>query len=173
MNLEGRDPQGIVKQKEYEEVREQVIDVLQGLRDPETGERVATMVLTREESVNIGWGDERTGDVVYFLRPPYTVWCGPLEDLLTYMATERHLGEDWTFRDQSRVTGIHGYYLPNDRVDRFSNSSIFMAKGPGVKRGVELKKPVKLMDITPTISYILGIPPPRDSEGRILHEILL
>ena len=173
VNLEGRDPQGVVKQKEYEEVREQVIDELQGLRDPETGERVTTMVLTREESVNIGWGDERAGDVVYFLRPPYTVWCGPLEDLLTYMATEGHLGKDWVFRDQSRVTGIHGYYLPNDRVDRFSNSSVFMAKGPGVKRGVELKKPVKLMDIAPTISYILGIPPPRDSEGRILHEILL
>ena len=172
INLRGRDPQGIVEPGEYEEVREQVIDLLQGFKDPETGERVATMVMTREESVNVGMGDERTGDVVYFLKPPFTIWCGPLVDILTYTATDDHLDGSWIVRDQARVTGIHGYYTPNETVGRFSNSAILIMRGPGVERGVELKKPVKLVDIAPTIAHLLGIPLPRNCEGRVLHEVL-
>ena len=172
VNLKGRDPQGIVPLKDYEEIREQVIDILQNLKDPENGNRMTTMVLTREESVNIGMGDERTGDVIYFLRPPYTIWCGPIEDLLTCMATERHLNEDWIVRDQSRVTGIHGYYLPNERVGDFSNAAVLIMKGPGIKKGVELKKPIRLTDIAPTIAHLLRIPPPKDSDGRVIYEAL-
>ncbi|RLE68737.1 MAG: hypothetical protein DRJ34_02415 [Thermoprotei archaeon] len=172
INLKNRDPQGIVERNEYEDMREQIIDILQDLRDPETGERIMTMVMTREESQNIGLGDERTGDVVYFLRPPYTIWCGSIEDILTYMASDRHMGKDWLVLNQSRVTGIHGYYLPNERVENFSNSSVFIIKGPRIKKGERLKKPIRLTDIAPTISYLMGIPPPRDSEGRILYEIL-
>ena len=45
-------------------------------------------------------------------------------------------------------------------------------KGPGIERGVKLKRPVRLIDVAPTIAHVLGIPPPRDNEGRVLHEIL-
>jgi arylsulfatase A-like enzyme len=47
-----------------------------------------------------------------------------------------------------------------------------MIKGPGIKKGEELKKQVRLIDIAPTISYLLGIPSPSNSEGRVLYEIL-
>ena len=170
INLEGRDPQGIVKKNEYEEVREQVIDLLQGLKDPITGDRITTMVLTREESLNIGLGDERTGDIVYFLKPPYTIWHGPIEDLLTYMATEEHL-KDWLVKDQSRITGIHGYYLSNEKLEDFSNMATLIISGPGIKKGEEFKRIPKLQDIAPTIAYLLNIPPPRENDGRILYEI--
>ena len=172
INMKNRDPQGIVESEDYESIREQVIDILQGLKDPDTNERITTVTITREESVNIGMGDERTGDVVYFLRPPYTIWHGPLEDILTYKATDKHLKEDWVVKSQSRITGIHGYYLPNVKVGSFSNSSILIMKGPGIKKGEKLKKPVYLMDIAPTISHLLGIPAPSHSQGRILYETL-
>ncbi|MBS7642183.1 MAG: alkaline phosphatase family protein [Candidatus Bathyarchaeia archaeon] len=172
INLVGRDPNGIVEAKDYEDLREQVVDILQNLRDPDTGRKITAMVLRREESVNIGLGDERTGDIVYFLKPPYTIWHGPTEDLLTYKATEDHL-KDWLVRDQSRITGIHGYYLPNERMDRFSNTAIFIMNGPHVKKGEKLKKPIRLTDIAPTISYLLGIPVPRDCEGRVIYEALI
>jgi len=172
VNLEGRDPDGIVKPGEYEDVREEVIDVLQGMKDPETGRRIATTVMTREESWNIGMGDERTGDVVFFLKPPYTIWWGPIVDLLTYMATSEHLEGEWLVRNQENVTGIHGYYLPNEAVEPFTNSAILLMKGPGVQKGLELKRPIELVDVAPTISHLLGIPPPKNSEGRIIHEAL-
>jgi len=149
-----------------------VIDVLQGMRDPETGRRIVTAVMTREESWNIGMGDERTGDVVFFLKPPYTIWWGPIDDLLTYMATSEHLESEWLVRNQGNVTGIHGYYLPNEAVEPFMNSAILLMKGPGVQKGLELKRPVELVDVAPTISHLLGIPPPKNSEGRIIHEAL-
>ncbi|RLE96371.1 MAG: hypothetical protein DRJ96_06750 [Thermoprotei archaeon] len=172
VNMRGRDPQGVVEPREYENVREEVIDLLQGLRDPESGDRIATMVMTREEAENVGMGGERAGDVVYFLRPPYTIWCGPIIDLLTYTATDDHLRGGWLVRDQSRVTGIHGYYLPNERVGDFSNSALLIMRGPGVARGVELRRPVRLTDVAPTICHLLEIPPPRDCEGRVIHEAL-
>ncbi|MGC9086715.1 MAG: hypothetical protein ACP5IT_11035, partial [Thermoproteota archaeon] len=59
----------------------------------------------------------------------------------------------------------------NDKVSEFSNSSMLIIKGPGIKKGEELKKQVRLMDIAPTISYLLGINPPHTSEGRVLYEI--
>ena len=172
INLQGRDPQGIVRNEEYESIRSQVVEILQNLKDPDTGDRITTMVMTKEESVNVGLGDERTGDVVYALRPSYTIWWGPIEDLLTYKATDRHLNQEWLVESQSNITGIHGYYLPNDKVGEFSNSSMLIIKGPGIKKGEELKKQVRLMDIAPTISYMLGINPPHTSEGRVLYEIL-
>ena len=172
VNLEGRDPDGIVKPSEYEDLREEVIDVLQGMRDPQTGQRIVTAVMTREESWNIGMGDERTGDVVFFLKPPYTIWWGPIDDLLTYMATSEHLESEWLVRSQENVTGIHGYYLPNEVVEPFMNSAILIMKGPGVQKGLELKRPVELVDVAPTIFHLLGIPPPKNSEGRIIHEAL-
>lgn len=45
------------------------------------------------------------------------------EDLLTYRATEGHL-KDWLVRNQSRITGIHGYYLPNESVSILEYSYI-------------------------------------------------
>jgi len=171
INLKGRDPQGIIDKEDYEDLRNKVSDILYNLRDPDTGKRIFTMITTREESVNIGLGDERTGDIVYFLNPPYTVWHGPIEDLHTYMATKEHL-EEWLVKDQSRITGIHGYYLPNVKVKDFLNSSMFIINGPGIKRGITLKKMIRLIDIAPTISYLLGIRPPENSEGRILYEIM-
>jgi len=171
INLKGRDPQGIIDKEDYEDLRNKVSDILYNLRDPDTGKRIFTMITTREESVNIGLGDERTGDIVYFLNPPYTIWHGPIEDLHTYMATKEHL-EEWLVKDQSRITGIHGYYLPNVKVKDFQNSSMFIINGPGIKKGITLKKMIRLIDIAPTISYLLGIRPPENSEGRILYEIM-
>ncbi|MEM2740017.1 MAG: hypothetical protein QXQ29_04375 [Candidatus Bathyarchaeia archaeon] len=35
-----------------------------------------------------------------------------------------------------------------------------------------LKRIVYAVDIAPTICYLLGIPPPRDTEGSIIYQIL-
>jgi predicted AlkP superfamily phosphohydrolase/phosphomutase len=50
INLEGREPQGIVKPgAEYEQVREAIIQGLEALVDPETGEQPVYKVYRREE----------------------------------------------------------------------------------------------------------------------------
>lgn len=49
INLEGREPNGIVKEENYEEVRQNIIDDLKQLEDPETGEKVVENIYKKEE----------------------------------------------------------------------------------------------------------------------------
>lgn len=47
----------------------------------------------------------------------------------------------------------------------------FMVSGYGVIPGAELDDP-RLVDVAPTITHLLGVPAPADSQGRVLEEIL-
>jgi len=59
----------------------------------------------------------------------------------------------------------HGYH-----PDRPGYSSLFLASGPGVSRGVETKA-IRIVDIGPTLAALLGLEMP-GSEGRVVKEIL-
>ncbi len=59
--------------------------------------------------------------------------------------------------DMNRLTGMH-------RVE-----GVFLARGPGVRRGVRLAD-AGVMDIAPTVLYLLDLPIGRDIEGRVLRE---
>jgi len=61
--------------------------------------------------------------------------------------------------DKTRQTGMH-------RVE-----GVLLARGPGIRRGVRLAD-AGIMDIGPTILYLLDLPLGRDMEGRILKEAL-
>ena len=65
----------------------------------------------------------------------------------------------------------HGQQVTTARFGFGSLKGLFIASGPGIKRGVTIARNISLADIAPTISYVLDIPGPMDSEGRILHEI--
>lgn len=59
INLEEREPRGTVPEEEYEEVRREIIEDLEQLRDPETGEKVVENVYKKEEI----YSGERMEDV--------------------------------------------------------------------------------------------------------------
>ena len=61
--------------------------------------------------------------------------------------------------DKNRLTGMH-------RVE-----GVFLAQGPGIRRGAKLKD-AGVLDITPTVLYLLDLPVGRDMEGRVLEEII-
>ena len=42
----------------------------------------------------------------------------------------------------------------------------------GYVRPIDFMGPVQQVDIAPTISYLLGIDPPKHSQGRILYDML-
>jgi len=47
---------------------------------------------------------------------------------------------------------------------------IFIIRGKGVKRGVEI--PLShIMDIAPTVLYLFGIPIPRAMDGRVILDV--
>jgi predicted AlkP superfamily phosphohydrolase/phosphomutase len=72
VNLKGRDPQGIVDQKDYKKLVEKIIDDLYAYRDPETGRRVITFALNRNDMEVLGLGGPHCGDIFYILEPEFT-----------------------------------------------------------------------------------------------------
>jgi predicted AlkP superfamily phosphohydrolase/phosphomutase len=71
INLQGRDPDGIVAPEELAHVQRQVIDAILEYRDPQTGERPFALALTHQDAEMINVWGELAGDVVYALRPEF------------------------------------------------------------------------------------------------------
>ncbi|MEM3486526.1 MAG: alkaline phosphatase family protein [Candidatus Hadarchaeum sp.] len=172
INLKGREQDGIVPAAEYESVRTHVIEVLRRIRDPDTGEQVMALVCRREDLGLIGPAEDRIGDVVFFLKPPYTTWNGTLSSLrFARVPAERLYGNIVT--SSGPVLGHHTPFLPAERYGLFSNRAMFILVGPKVRKGGRRPIPIGLKDVAPTIAYLLGIPAPANSEGRVIFDILV
>ena len=171
VNLKGRDPHGVVSPHEYEDVRDRIIEALYSIRDPETGSRVVEIALRREDAAILGLGGERDGDVVYFLKPPYEIFDGRLDQLNTAEVPPDLLAKGEVY-DAERAFCAHVYYLPTVSSRYFTVKSTLIMRGPGIREGVRLKRPVRLVDLAPTLAHLMGIPKPRDAEGRVVYEAL-
>jgi predicted AlkP superfamily pyrophosphatase or phosphodiesterase len=66
---------------------------------------------------------------------------------------------------EEKFRAVHGYH-----PDRPGYSSLFLAAGAGVRRGVELD-PIRIVDVGPTLATLLGLEMP-EAEGRVLTEIV-
>ena len=158
VNLKSRYKGGVVEDYEYEEVRDQTIDLLRSLRDEE-GRPVISFAFKREDAPMIGLWGESIGDIVYAYSPGYT-W--------SHNRYEEKISVD---------TGAnHGPQIPTAESIYGSNYAVFMIAGPKIKRGyvrpLELLGPVFTVDVAPTVSYLLNVDPPRHSQGRILYDFL-
>jgi predicted AlkP superfamily phosphohydrolase/phosphomutase len=148
INLKGRQPEGTVAPgAEYEALRDQILQKLADLKEPDTGERLVLRAFRREELYD-GPYVERAPDIVFELKPGYE--GGPALSPPT-------------------VGPIPSSYLKM-RSGNHTMTGIFVARGPFVRRGVELPD-IQLADVTPTILYYLGLPIPENMDGRVVTEI--
>ncbi len=151
INLEGREPTGIVPPEEYREVQRQIVELLQSVRDPETGEEVFDIITIKEMTKAFHLYNENTGDVFVTTRKGYTLsyqyWVGIQFEPSTYY-------------------GQHGY---NPLIPELY--ATFIACGPRIRHTIIA--PIRIIDIAPTVCYALNIPPPADAEGRVLHQIFV
>ncbi len=53
-----------------------------------------------------------------------------------------------------------------------TKNGVFIISGQGIKRGVRLEKPVALVDICPTLLYLVGLPVAEDMDGRVCLEAM-
>lgn len=170
VNLKGRDPHGIVPPAQYESTRDAIIEALYAIRDPDTGRRVVQLALRREEAAFLGQDGPRVGDVVYFLAPPYQVFDGEVEGLNPARVPPKFMvTPDVT--PARTCFGAHAYYLPRANLGGYTVSSPLIFAGPGIREGATLRSTVDLMDVTPTLAHVMGIPRPAQAQGRVLHEI--
>jgi len=61
-----------------------------------------------------------------------------------------------------RGIGAHGHW------DKGEREVPFIMQGHTIKRGVKIDKEVRILDLAPTLSYLFGIPPPKESIGIVL-----
>jgi 2',3'-cyclic-nucleotide 2'-phosphodiesterase (5'-nucleotidase family) len=96
----------------------------------------------------------RTGDLVVFAYPPYQFDAATPGTLIA----------------RSQFFGQHGY-VPDvqDLAANINMRATFIAGGPGIAKATTTARTI---DLAPTLAYILGIPEPQQSQGRVLTEIL-
>ena len=68
--------------------------------------------------------------------------------------------------------GAHGKHLPSSVLGIGGQHSTFVLSGAGVRKGVALRRQVRVVDIAPTLCYLLGLPMPANVEGGVVYEAL-
>jgi predicted AlkP superfamily phosphohydrolase/phosphomutase len=71
INLEGREPSGIVDPADYEKTQQEIIAALHTYQDPATGEYPFSLAVTRGDAEMLNLWGNLVGDVVYALRPEF------------------------------------------------------------------------------------------------------
>lgn len=171
INLQGREPTGIVPLEQYESLQDEIVKVFTAVIDPVTNEPVFQIILKKprpedvlqktsnfnanknsknqERDFHVFGGD--AGDVLIVSRPGYNFDFNA--------GTGSAIGN---FFQPSTFFGQHGYdpTLPEMKA-------IFYAAGPSFKS--KRLKEINNVDIAPTVADLLGIHPPADAQGKKLN----
>jgi predicted AlkP superfamily phosphohydrolase/phosphomutase len=146
VNLKGRDTQGIVEPgKEYEELRNFLIDELIKLKDPKTDKNVVDKTYKKEELYQ---------GIFFDQAPDLAFWMEGIEciDEIPQGNTPLFINSD------KRKSGTH------------RREGIVLIKGNDIKKENKIVG-AQITDLTPTILHIMGIPVMDDMDGKVLEEI--
>jgi predicted AlkP superfamily phosphohydrolase/phosphomutase len=142
LNVEGREPEGVVVPRDYERVRDELAEGLERLPGPD-GRPMGTRVFRPEEL----WRATRG------IPPDLVVYFG---DLGWRSNGSVGHGRHWTFDND---TG------PDDA--NHDRDGIFVLAGPGVP--AERRDDLTIYDVAPTILGLAGLLPDSGMRGRALH----
>jgi predicted AlkP superfamily phosphohydrolase/phosphomutase len=147
INLEGREPQGIVKPgEEYDQIVSDIMFKLSRLKHPKTGENLITDIHARAEVIE-GPYLECAADILFSVQ-------GYLYQTAVKFGVEN---KDILGESEYEDSGTH-------RPD-----GILVMTGPGIKPGVNIES-ASVADVTPTMLALAGTPVPLYLDGRILEE---
>jgi len=147
LNVEGREPQGIVRPgAEYDQVRAAIVTGLEGFTDPVTGEHPVHKVYTREEMY-----DGFNADVIPDLRPANN--------------------PNWRVEWQTALGGFTPEVVTENRKlwsgDHCSVEPEFVRGILFVNRPLASPNP-RIVDLAPTLLTAAGVTPPAGLDGVTL-----
>src|SRR5512143_3646097 len=131
INLQGREPHGIVTSDRYAEARQEVIGVLNTLTDPATGKPLVDRLIPREEAAHGPHADQ--GADLHVILDGYKTIAFPLFATDGRVLTPQIRGDSGCHR-------LHG---------------IFIASGQAFAAGAAIAN-AKITDLAPTILHILN-----------------
>lgn len=150
VNCRERYPGGIVESgAEYDEVKRRIVEVLSAARDPRTGANVFEGVWPGEALYD-GPYVKNAPDVIYELAPGYMVSNAVLPPALLRGEFLRELRPGWD---------LSGYHRPE---------GIFIGAGPAFRNVEGLE--ASILDVAPTVQYLMDLPVPSYMEGQILTQ---
>jgi len=145
INLKGREPQGIVKPgKDYLQVKRQLIDILSNLRVVETGEKLFS------EVTELSGGG---GDIGISIK-------NNIVALKQHVKINKDICPLSTFFPFYDLSGEHR-----------NHKGVLIIYGKNIKKA-KLIEDVHILDITPTVLYLLGLPIAKDMEGKVLTQAI-
>lgn len=158
LNIKGRNQHkvgdeiidGLVDPADKYELEEQIITDLYGLRDKESGKRIIAWALRAKDALPLGLGGPYSKAGQGYPESGDIIYCmaeGYEHDHDDSMATS--LGECDT-----------------------SAGPIFIATGPGIKKGYYTDRVIRQVDVTPTIATIMGLRMPEQCEGAPVYQII-
>jgi predicted AlkP superfamily phosphohydrolase/phosphomutase len=148
VNLRGREPEGCVSPgAEYEQVREELMDRLRALRDPDTGQPITTAIYRREELYEGPYLD-RAPDVLF----------ETLDEQYTGSGIQEFISNA-TMAPSPLFSGCH------------RRAGMVILKGVPFRQGARLGEH-QIVDLAPTILYLLGYEVPTDLDGQVMVEAL-
>jgi predicted AlkP superfamily phosphohydrolase/phosphomutase len=147
LNVQGREPHGLIPPDRYEATRDKLIAELEALGDP-SGKPIGTRVLKPEALYKTVRG----------IAPP---------DLFVYFG-------DLSWRSVGTVGTRQIHTFENDTGPDDANHApegMLMVSGPGVTPSGPITG-MQLMDVTPTILRLFGVDVPSDLQGRAIEPAL-
>jgi predicted AlkP superfamily phosphohydrolase/phosphomutase len=148
VNLKGREPQGIVNPgDEYEAVRDEIINRLGYMQDPQKELPIVTKIFRREDIYH-GPYVERAPDIVFKTRDEQYVGFGIQEFVSNKIAEPSPIFS--ACHRQAGMVVLNG--IPFKQGHRLDDNDI--------------------VDLAPTILYLLGYSIPKDMDGRLIEESL-
>ena len=147
LNLQGREPHGIITPDRYAAARKQVIDALNTLTDPATGKPLVDRIIPREEAAHGPYADQ--GADLHLILDGYKTIAFPL------FATEGRVLTP-QIRGDSGCHRLHG---------------VFIGNGAAFVNGATVPN-ARIIDLAPTILHLLNVPVPDDMDGRVLIDAL-
>jgi predicted AlkP superfamily phosphohydrolase/phosphomutase len=144
LNVEGREPKGVVKPDEYEHLRSELIEKLEAMPD-EKGKPLGTRVFKPEQLYRIRRG----------VAPDLFAYFG---NLAWRSAGTIGSGSIYTFEnDTGPDDANHGQY------------GIFIAKPAGGTPGAGKLEGLNIQDIAPTVLSLFELPVPTEMEGKVIQ----
>lgn len=145
VNLKGREPTGIVEEKDYEKTVEEIIKSLHKYTVTKDGETGIAFAVEKNQAGFFGVGGKNCGDVVYGIRGS---------------KLGGYYGQ------------VHGNQIPSARTKTGDIRSFCAICGGKFKENEVLDRPIDLTDIAPTLCYALGYPQPDNATGGVVFKAL-
>ena len=158
INLESRELEGVVKDgKEYEDVRSEIIERALRFTDPETGEKVFSKAYRKEEIYN-GECVKNAPDIILMQK----------ERDYTYIYRSSGLA-----RNRLPIEVVTAKENRNNPAQMGSHrlDGVVIMKGKPVQNGKNISG-ARIIDIAPTVLYLMGLPVPNDMDGRVITEAI-